>query len=76
MPERAQSKNNVRVIQDKKKLGLLLQRAQTAAQAGGLANRLAVMLNALGVEQVTRRAGFFLEENLAQKFLGKKILFF
>lgn len=59
MPEQAKVKIMLELFQDKKKLGLLLQEAQTAAQAGGLANRLAVMLNALGVEQVTRRAGFW-----------------
>ena len=75
MPEQAKVKIMLELFQDKKKLGLLLQEAQTAAQAGGLANRLAVMLNALGVEQVTRRAGFFGRE-LGTEFFEEEDLIF
>ncbi len=63
------------LMKDKKKLGILLQEAQTAGQAQGLANRLSTMLSALFVEQVSRRAPYLGKEVGSDVYEEDKLVF-
>ena len=75
MPETAKVKIMIDLMKDKKKLGILLQEAQTSSQAQGLANRLAVMLAGLGVEQVSRRAPYLAKEVGSDLYEEDKLIF-
>ena len=75
MPEQAKVKIMLDLMKDKKKLGILLQEAQTASQAQGLANRLATMLSGLFVEQVSRRAPYLGKEVGSDVYEEDKLVF-
>jgi hypothetical protein len=75
MPEQAKVKIMLDLMKDKKKLGILLQEAQTAGQAQGLANRLSTMLSALFVEQVSRRAPYLGKEVGSDVYEEDKLVF-
>jgi hypothetical protein len=75
MPEQAKVKIMLDLMKDKKKLGILLQEAQTASQSQGLANRLATMLSGLFIEQVSRRAPYLGKEVGSDVYEEDKLVF-